>query len=97
MFFCRKSKDRLPLLSKAYDQLTKAGLKVFFYLTQVPKKERTELPGIVYSDTFMSYREMLYHSVNTRCMLDITQNNQQGYTSRFLEACYLWKEVNNEL
>ena len=93
VFFAGKAKDRLPLLSKAYDQLTKAGLKVFFYLTQVPKKERTELPGIVYSDTFMSYREMLYHSVNTRCMLDITQNNQQGYTSRFLEAVIYGKKL----
>ena len=93
VFFAGKAKDRLPLLSRAYNQLTKAGLKVFFYLTQVPKNERTELPGIVYSDTFMSYREMLYHSVNTRCMLDITQNNQQGYTSRFLEAVIYGKKL----
>ena len=93
VFFAGKAKDRLPLLLKAYDQLTKAGLKVFFYLTQVPEDKRKELPGIVYSDSFMSYKEMLYHSVNTRCMLEITQNNQQGYTSRFLEAVIYGKKL----
>ncbi len=93
VFFAGKAKDRLPLLLNAYNQLTKAGLKVFFYLTQVPNDKRIELPGIVYSDSFMSYKEMLYHSVNTRCMLEITQNNQQGYTSRFLEAVIYGKKL----
>jgi hypothetical protein len=42
-----KAKDRFPLLMKAYDQFTKAGLKVFYYLTQVPKEEQVKKPGIV--------------------------------------------------
>lgn len=93
VFFAGKAKDRLPLLIKAYNQFAAAGLKVFFYLTNVPKEYRIERPGIVYADSFMPYTEMLYHSVNTRCMLEITQNNQQGYTSRFLEAVIYGKKM----
>ena len=93
VFFAGKAKDRLPLLLTAYDQFFKAGLKVYFYLTQVPKDKRVDLPGIVYSDSFMSYKEMLYHSVNTKCMLEITQKNQKGYTSRFLEAVIYGKKL----
>lgn len=93
VFFAGKAKDRLPLLMKAYDQFVNAGLKVYFYLTQVPKEKQVQKSGIVYSDSFMSYSEMLYHSVNSRCMLEITQNNQQGYTSRFLEAVIYGKKL----
>ena len=34
----------------------------------------------------MTYREMLEHTVNARCLLDINQEGAVGYTSRFLEA-----------
>lgn len=93
VFFAGKAKDRLPLLLDAYSRLTNAGLKVYFYLTQVPKDKRLDLPGIIYSDSFMSYKEMLYHSVNTRCMLEIAQKDQHGYTSRFLEAVIYGKKL----
>lgn len=93
VFFAGKAKDRLPLLMKSYKQLADAGLKVFFYLTHVPKEEQEDMPGIVYADSLMSYKEMLYHSVNSRCMLEITQSNQQGYTSRFLEAVIYGKKL----
>lgn len=93
VFFAGKAKDRLPLLLSAYEQFTRAGMNVFFYLTQVPKAQRINKKGIVYADTFMSYKEMLYHSVNTRCMLEVTQSNQEGFTSRFLEAVIYGKKL----
>lgn len=93
VFFAGKAKDRLPLLLKAYDQFYNAGLKVFFYLTHVPEEQQEKRPGIVYANSFMSYKDMLYHSVNSRCMLEITQSNQQGYTSRFLEAVIYGKKM----
>lgn len=36
---------------------------------------------------------MLYHSVNSRCILDINQENADGYTSRFLEAVMFNKRL----
>lgn len=93
VFFAGKVKDRLPRLLRAYDILSKAGLKVSYYLTGVPKNEQTPLEGVVYADSFMNYSEMLFHTVNTRCVLEINQAEAVGYTSRFLEAVMFNKRL----
>lgn len=93
VFFAGKAKDRLPRLLKAYEILSNAGLKCKYYLTGVPVSDRKNLPGIEYSDRFMQYSEMLYHTVNSRCILEINQENAVGYTSRFLEAVMFNKRL----
>lgn len=93
VFFAGKAKDRLSRLMRAYDIFTQAGLKCKYYLTGVPQAERKDLPGIEYADKFMSYTEMLYHTVNTRCVLEINQEKAVGYTSRFLEAVMFNKRL----
>lgn len=86
VFFAGKAKNRLDRLMKAYQIFTNAGLKVKYYLTGVDKNDQKDLPGITYASSFMPYSEMLYHTVNSRCVLDINQQDAVGYTSRFLEA-----------
>lgn len=93
VFFAGKAKDRLERLLKAYDIFTKAGLKVKYYLTGVPNESQIELSGVIYADKFMSYSEMLYHTVNTRCVLEINQKEAVGYTSRFLESVMFNKRL----
>ena len=93
VFFAGKGKDRLSKLLKAYEILTHAGLKCSYYLTHVPESERIELPGVEYADRFMSYSQMLYHTVNSRCVLEINQEGAVGYTSRFLEAVMFNKRL----
>lgn len=93
IFFAGRVKGRLPKLMEAYEILVKSGLKPFYYLIGVPKEERRELPGIVYADNTMSYYEMLEHTVNTRCILEINQAGAVGYTSRFLEAVIYGKKM----
>ncbi len=93
VFFAGKAKDRLPRLLDAYDIFTNAGLKCKYYLTGVPKKEYKKLPNIEYADKLMSYSEMLYHTVNTRCIFEINQAGADGYTSRFLEAVIYGKKL----
>ena len=93
VFFAGKAKDRLPKLMQIYSMLTEAGLKCEYFLTGVPKDERVVLPGITYSDKFMSYREMLYKTVNSRVVLEINQRDAIGYTSRFLEAVMFNKKL----
>ncbi len=93
VFFAGKAKDRLPRLLEAYEIFTKAGLKCKYYLTEVPKEEQKELPGVEYADKFMSYKEMLYHTVNTQCVFEINQTGADGYTSRFLEAVIYGKKL----
>ena len=93
VFFAGKAKDRLPRLLQAYDIFSKAGLKVKYYLTGVPESDRKPLPGVEYADRFMPYTEMLYHTVNSRCVLEINQAEAVGYTSRFLEAVMFNKRL----
>lgn len=93
VFFAGRAKDRLPDLLDAYHKLTSAGLKVYYFLTGVPVDQQVKLPGVEYAQRNMSYREMLYHTVNTRCILETTQKGQKGYTSRFLEAVIYGKKI----
>lgn len=86
VFFAGKAKDRLPKIIEAYDLFTSYGLKCDFFITHVKTKEQIKREGIVYSNRFMPYKEMLYKSVNCRFMFDINQAGAVGYTSRFLEA-----------
>ncbi len=93
VFFAGKAKDRLEKLLRIYELLTEAGLKCIYYLTGVPKNERKNLPGIIYAEKGMSYKDMLYYSYNCECILEINQENAVGYTSRFLEAIMYGKKL----
>ena len=93
VYFAGKGKDRLPLLLKMYEKLTTLGLKCSYYLTDVPLEKRVVKPGIVYAERFMTYREMLQHTVDSRCILEINQGGADGYTSRFLEAVMYNKKL----
>ena len=86
VFFVGKAKDRLPKIIEAYDLFTSYGLKCEFYITHVKPEDQIKRDGIIYSNSFMPYKEMLYKSVNCRFMFDINQAGAVGYTSRFLEA-----------
>mgnify|MGYP003293592984 CR=1 FL=1 len=89
VMFVGLAKDRLDTLHKAYKLFTEAGLKCDFYITGVPAEKRLPNTDIVYADRPMSYREMLYRTKNSRCLLEVTQGGSDGYTSRFFEAlCY---------
>ena len=76
-----------------YHKLTGAGMNCQYYLVGVPKEQQIPYPGIVYSDRFMPYREMLEHTVNTGCVLEVNQEGADGYTSRFLEAVMFNKKL----
>lgn len=89
VMFVGLAKDRLDTLHKAYKTFTEAGLKCDFYITGVPAEKRLADTEIEYADKPMSYREMLYRTKNSRCLLEVTQGGSDGYTSRFFEAlCY---------
>lgn len=93
VFFAGRVKDRFPKLLEIYDVLTKQGLRCNYYLMGVPKEKRVQLPGIEYAERSMSYSEMLYRSVNSRCILEVNQAGAVGYTSRFLEAVLFNKRL----
>ena len=93
VFFAGKVKDRMGKLMTAYDILTKAGLKCEFYLTGTPESEKRPLDGVTYAEKSMPYIDMLYKTVNTRCVLEFNQDGALGFTSRFLEAVMYNKKL----
>lgn len=93
VLFVGAAKDRMGKLMDAYHKFTAAGLKCFYYLTGVPDEQRIPYEGIEYGDRYMPYYEMLYKTVNSRCVLEINQEGAVGYTSRFLEAVIYGKKL----
>lgn len=93
VFFAGRAKDRLPLLLAISDYLTENDIKHCFMLTGVQKKDRVSKKGIVYLDKDLTYKDMLFYSVNSECILEIVQNSASGYTSRFLEAIMYDKKL----
>lgn len=93
VFFAGAAKDRLHLLVDIYDTLEKQGVKSYYYLTNVKDENKVERSGICYSNHNMSYREMLYHTVNSKVILELNQGNIDGFTSRFLEAVIYNKKL----
>ena len=93
VFFAGKVKDRMGKLMTAYDILSKAGLKCEFYLTDTPEDQKRDLIGVTYADKPMPYIDMLYKTVNSRCVLEFNQDGALGFTSRFLEAVMYNKKL----
>lgn len=83
--FIGRAKDRLDLLLDVYRKLTDNGLKCDFHITDVPKEKQEYGKDIVYNE-IMPYTEMVQRSVNSRCILEVTQKGVLGFTSRCSEA-----------
>jgi hypothetical protein len=93
VFFAGKVKDRMGKLMTAYEIFTKAGLKCEFYLTDTPEEYKKPLEGVTYASKPMPYIEMLYKTVNARCVLEFNQDGALGFTSRFIEAVMYNKKL----
>lgn len=93
VFFAGKAKDRLERILSALEIFNKAGLKCFFYVTDVEECDRVKMDGLVYAECFMPYKEMLFRTINSKCILEINQTGAVGYTSRFIEAVMYNKKL----
>lgn len=88
-------KDRLDTVRRAYERFTAAGLVCDFLL--VSKTPIEGLPeGLTVQQTGISYTQMLQRTVNSRCILEVTQKGTDAMTSRCLEAlCYNKKLISD--
>ena len=93
VFFAGKAKDRLSKIYEAYEVFSKAGLKCEFFITGVPSRLQIQRPGITFLKRYMSYRQLLQHAINSRCLLDISQSEAHGFTSRISEAIIYNKRI----
>ena len=84
--FIGNVKDRLDKILSAYKKFKNVGLKTDFYIVGAPKEKRLSENGIVFADKGVSYTEMLDRTVNSRCVLEVSQPGEYGFTSRAQEA-----------
>lgn len=86
VFFAGRAKKRLSRIVEIYDVLETAGLNCFFYIMSANPDEIAPRKGIVYSDKYLTYRQMLEYDLQSRCLLEVNQEGAVGYTARFIEA-----------
>ena len=83
--FIGRGKGRENKLIKIYDMIKKAGYKPFFYVVNNDyKKYRHD--DMIFTNKLMPYMELLQHEVNSRCILELVQDGQYGFSSRAKEA-----------
>lgn len=85
VFFCGAGKTRYKTILDTYHNLTSKGLKCIFYITDVPIKDRIDGEGLHY-DQPMSYIKNLEYVQRSKCILEVMQDNADGFTPRLWEA-----------
>lgn len=85
IFFCGYAKKRFKAILDVYKKCSAAGLKCVFFIMGVPKEEQIELKGIIY-DNPITYEENIAYVKQSKCILEIMQNNATGYTLRLWES-----------
>lgn len=94
VYFLGQAKNRLSRIMATYHALKSMHLKLNFILANVPFKNRIDQTDIKYIDGVgISYNENIHHICNSRCLLEIMQQNGTGYTSRTLEAIAYGKKL----
>lgn len=85
VFFIGKNKGRLPVLHNIYTFLSDNGIKCDFYITDVGRKFKLKKSNIVYNKR-LKYSEVIKHTCNSKCILNIVQEGANGITLRDYEA-----------
>lgn len=85
VYFCGGAKQRYPEIHRIYQILTKQGLCCDFNLMWLPKGAE-KIEGITYRNSFITYEENLRHVVNTKCVLEISQDGASGFTPRMWDS-----------
>lgn len=91
--FIGAAKDRLSLLIQIYDKLAQSGLDCWFYIVGAEKAEQVFREGIVYSDKYLPFSEVLSRQISSRCLLEVTQKGCVDATLRFWDAVMYNKKI----
>lgn len=92
VFFAGKAKKRLSKIIHVYEYLKKVGLKCDFIITEVDEKSKVYKDCIQYNSA-ISYTQYLQHALNSKCLLEIMQDDAVGFTVRVNEAVCLNKRL----
>ena len=83
--FIGNGKGRISKLIEIYDIVTSAGYKCFFYIVDSEYKKYNH-GDIIFTKKLMPYMDLLQHEINSRCILELVQEGQCGFSSRSKEA-----------
>lgn len=89
-YFLGKDKKRLEILTELANKLISYNLTLDF---NIVGDKGTEYNSIYVIDTPLPYRENLTRSLASDIIVDITKEDQTGWTLRILEALYFNKKV----
>jgi hypothetical protein len=92
VYFLGADKNRLNKIIEIYSYLQSLGLKCSFYITNVKPENQFDYIGIHYIKS-MTYEENLQHVLKSECVLEIMQENAQGFTMRTWEAIMYDKKL----
>ncbi len=91
--FIGRVKDRADTINQIYTRLTNAGVNCDFTL-MVDKSEKNIADGIKVIFRPIKYEEMLEKTVQSKCVLEVTQKGISSVSARCMEAlCYNKKLV----
>lgn len=89
-FYIGNAKKRLDKIIEVYNKLTENGLKVIFFIVNVPEEKLIQREGIVYN-TPLDYDEVIQYVNHSRYLLEIMQEYEENPTLRLLE-CIAYKK-----
>lgn len=99
LYFCGviKSENRRIQIMDLYNKAIARGLKCIFYLSNVSKEKCIEGDGLFYNKR-ITYLENLKYVEHSKCVVEIMQDNADGYTLRLWESIIFKKHIltNNE-
>ncbi len=90
--FIGVGKGRIKKLIEIYDFLDKNGIRCLFYIFDIPKINQINRKGIIYNK-WVEYTDLLKIESNSRCILELLQEGQYSYTTRFSEAMLMNKKL----
>ena len=84
VFYCGRAKTRFDIIHNIYKRLTDQGLKCDFILNSFPETS-PRIDGIKYNH-YISYERYLQHVSHTKIILEIMQEDTDGFTPRLWES-----------
>lgn len=91
VFFLGWTKDRSKQIEMLYNEVFKGNFKCLFIL--VGDEDRVVDDSIIYTTQRIPYSEYLEYVQNSKAILDIPQEGQEGLTIRNVEALFLNKKM----
>ncbi len=90
--FVGAAKDRFPKIIEIYEKLKAHDCICDFHIFGVPKENQLYADDIIYN-SFMSFRELLYHVTESSCILEVLQDDAYSPTARYAEAILYKKNL----